>query len=344
MKLLSSLAIFSLLFFSACSDDGASFTQLITNPSTEDNKTNKTKKDVEILKGQLIDSAIDGAKYETNSGITGYTDEKGTFTYKETDKTITFKVGSLVIAKDFNLTKINSDSKILPADIVGVDRNNTKNEKLVKLLRVLQSLDNDNNASNGILIDDDTKGYLSEDINIIDADITKLETIVKNAQKRFKSQRKSREHYIQTLRDMKIDPVLITFNTVWETTSANEDIKIPINADYKSDYNYTVNWGDGTITKDINDSITHTYISEGNYTVMIDGEFPAIRMVSSNKTWDKTTQEESNAKKLQKITQWGDIAWSSFDSAFRNCSNLDVNATDTFRQKYEKRVYQQSCL
>ena len=154
MKLLYPLAVTSLLFFSACLDDGgASFTQQTTNPSVEDDET---KKDVKILKGQLIDSAIDGAKYETNSGITGYTDEKGTFTYKETDKTITFKVGSLIIAKDFDLLKINSDGIILPADIVGVDRNNTINEKLVKLLRVLQSLDKDNNANNGIFIDDNT--------------------------------------------------------------------------------------------------------------------------------------------------------------------------------------------
>jgi surface protein len=40
-------------------------------------------------------------------------------------------------------------------------------------------------------------------------------------------------------------------------------------------------------------------------------------------------QEETNAEKLQKITQWGDIQWRSFYNSFATCINLDVNATDT---------------
>jgi surface protein len=42
-----------------------------------------------------------------------------------------------------------------------------------------------------------------------------------------------------------------------------------------------------------------------------------------------TDLEVANAKKLKKITQWGDIKWSSFEHAFAECSNLDVNAADT---------------
>jgi hypothetical protein len=91
---------------------------------------------------------------------------------------INFTISSLVIAKDFTLSKLNNDVKILPANIVGVDRNNTINEKLVKLQECYNHL---------IVIitqimkyiDDDTKGYLDEDINIIDANITQLETMVK---------------------------------------------------------------------------------------------------------------------------------------------------------------------
>jgi surface protein len=128
---------------------------------------------------------------------------------------------------------------------------------------------------------------------------------------------------------MSINPVAMPFITVWETTSDDNNITIPINADYKSDYNYTVNWGDGIISKNINDSTTHTYSSEGNHTVKISGVFPAIRMISSEKANFKTSQEETNAKKLQKVTQWGNIKWSSFQNAFAWCSNLDINATDT---------------
>jgi surface protein len=285
------------LLFSACSDDG--------DNCDDDGDT--------ILKGQLIDSAISGVRYETDSGETGYTDEKGTFSYNKTDKTITFTIGSLIIAKDFILSKLNNDGKILPADIVGVDRNNTRNEKLVKFLRVLQSLDNDNNASNGIFIDDNTKGYLDEAINIIDADISTLENMLKKALKTLKNLRKARMHYLKTLRDIQNGSTdALPFVTIWKTTSDDKDITIPIDSKYS--YNYTVDWGDGTITKNINNSITHTYSSEGNHIVKISGYFPAIK---------------TSSKKLQKITQWGDIAWSSFKYAFTNCSNLDVNATDT---------------
>jgi surface protein len=177
---------------------------------------------------------------------------------------------------------------------------------------VLQSLDDDNNPDNGIFIDDNTKGYLTEEINIIDVNISKFETIVKNAQKRFVSQRKSREHYIKTLKSMSINPEVVPFITVWETTSDDENITIPIDSNYT--YNYTVDWGDGTIIKNINNNITHTYSSIGKHKVKISGKFPAIK---------------TSSEKLQTITQWGDIAWSSFKDAFSNCSNLDVNTTDT---------------
>jgi surface protein len=292
INLLSSLAIISLLLFNACSKD-------------DDNDGDT------ILSGKLIDSAIEGVRYETNSGITGYTNKNGTFTYKKTDKKITFTIGSLIISK-FTLSKLNSDGKILPSDIVGVDRNNTTNEKLVRLIRLLQSLDNDNNPDNGIFIDDNTKGYLSEEI--IGAGAINLETIVKIAKKTLRNKKTSRMHYIKTLKSMNIDPELMTFNTIWETTSNYEDIIIFIDTDYKSNYNYTLDWGDGTITKNIKYSISHTYSNKGSYTLKISGEFPAIK---------------TSSKKLQKITQWGDIAWSSFKYSFFDCSNLDVNATDT---------------
>ena len=84
-----SFAFISLLLFSGCSDN---------------------------KKGHLIDSAIKGVKYTTDS-TSGDTDKDGTFSYSSKDKTITFSLGNLIIAKDFDLSKINSDGIILPADI-----------------------------------------------------------------------------------------------------------------------------------------------------------------------------------------------------------------------------------
>ena len=355
IKLFSYLAVSSLLLFNACSS---------VSSNTGDQE------------GQLIDSAVQGVSYETDSGITGRTNENGTFTYDKTDKVITFAVGDLIIAKNFALSSLNSDSKILPADIVGVDRSNTTDEKVIKLLRVLQSLDTDNNPNNGILIDDITKSYLGENvslsdtdisiiesilqniknimnrflrtiqslydsnpddniflngnsnsINIIDADIAQLKTVVETAQKTLKNQKESRLHYIKTLISMNIDPDLMPFTTVWKTSPEDMKITIPINSKYT--YNYKIDWGDGNITNGMSSSATHAYDSVGNHTVKISGIFPAIRMVSNKNVRKKTTTEMINAKKLQTITQWGDIAWSSFQNAFAQCSQLDVTATDS---------------
>jgi surface protein len=40
-------------------------------------------------------------------------------------------------------------------------------------------------------------------------------------------------------------------------------------------------------------------------------------------------EEKANAKKLIKVTQWGDISWETFNNVFAHAINLDVNATDT---------------
>jgi len=82
-------------------------------------------------------------KYTTDP-TSGDADKDGTFSYSSKDKTITFSLGNLIIAKDFDLSKINSDCIIHPADIAGVDKTNISNGKIMKLIRVLQSLDNDN--------------------------------------------------------------------------------------------------------------------------------------------------------------------------------------------------------
>jgi surface protein len=314
----------TLLFFSACGEYGAQ------------------------EEGHLIDSAIEGVEFTTESG-SGTTDNKGTFTYSKADQSITFKVGSLVIAKDFTLSKLNSDGNILPTDIVDVQRDNTTDKRLVKLLRVIQSLDDDNNASNGILITDNTKGYLAENINIIDANMSKLEDIVENAQKRLKTQTEAVEHFKKTLdaitpktipaTNPKSNPGVnpgtkppigktasVPFITVWKTQPDNNDITIYIDPNYN--YNYTVDWGDGDIIDNLSDSITHEYASAGEHIVKISGYFPAIKMIIKNNPQEISAERGNNAMQLLKITQWGNTNWSSFNKAFALCSNLDVTATD----------------
>ncbi|MBU2902895.1 BspA family leucine-rich repeat surface protein [Maribacter dokdonensis] len=113
------------------------------------------------------------------------------------------------------------------------------------------------------------------------------------------------------------------FITTWNVSSANNnEVIIPIHNEevygYPIVYNYTVNWGDGTIDSNITESIGHSYSTAGEYQIEITGLFPRIDF----------SQENSKSEMILSIDQWGDIEWSTMQYAFANCSNLDVLAKD----------------
>ncbi|WP_299366259.1 BspA family leucine-rich repeat surface protein [Winogradskyella sp.] len=106
------------------------------------------------------------------------------------------------------------------------------------------------------------------------------------------------------------------FITSW-VVSDNESITIPTNSDY--DYNYIIDWGDGTVETSLNGDATHTYTTAGTYNVSITGEFPAIYFNSSN---------DNNRSKIQHVVQWGSNPWLSMNGAFLDCTNIEVTASD----------------
>ena len=105
------------------------------------------------------------------------------------------------------------------------------------------------------------------------------------------------------------------FVTTWKTTGAGESITIPTTG---GGYNYAVNWGDGSIDAELTGNVSHTYATQGEHVVRISGVFPRIYFKGSG-------EEE----KIYSIDQWGTIAWTSMEDAFRGASNLEkYNATD----------------
>ena len=105
------------------------------------------------------------------------------------------------------------------------------------------------------------------------------------------------------------------FITTWRTTTPNESITIPTTG---SGYDYTIDWGDGTIQMNQTGDATHTYVSAGDYTVKISGDFPQIYIFLGE-----------NRDKIISIDQWGNIEWRSMQFAFTGASNLVYNAIDT---------------
>ncbi len=110
------------------------------------------------------------------------------------------------------------------------------------------------------------------------------------------------------------------FITTWKTdntgTSNSTSITIPTTG---TGYNYDVDWNnDGMFDEfGLTGSVTHNYGTAGTYTVAIRGNFPSIQFFDSG---DKL--------KLLSIDQWGSIAWTSMNNAFRGCENMVLNATD----------------
>lgn len=114
-----------------------------------------------------------------------------------------------------------------------------------------------------------------------------------------------------------------SFITVWVTTANNESIKIGMDPDLT--YDYTIDWGDGTVENITfnNFAAQHQYAQPGSHTVAIKGTFPAILM-------DKYVAPvtPADALKLASIEQWGTNPWASMNNAFIGCENMVYNATD----------------
>ena len=116
------------------------------------------------------------------------------------------------------------------------------------------------------------------------------------------------------------------FISRWDTTrlsagsSANNQVKLPARSSSGYDYDFVVDWGDGSTDSftsiPVSDAArTHTYATPGVYTITISGEFPEIYFGSSD-----------DSLKILEITQWGNKIWNSL--IFFNCEDLVISATD----------------
>ncbi len=112
---------------------------------------------------------------------------------------------------------------------------------------------------------------------------------------------------------------IITYNTTNAGVTNANSFRIPAvggsyNVDIGNDGSFELTGQTGSIDIDVT---THGY-SAGLIQVAISGTFQQIRFSNGN---DDT--------KLTSIDQWGTIAWTSMNNAFRGCSNMTMTATDT---------------
>lgn len=114
--------------------------------------------------------------------------------------------------------------------------------------------------------------------------------------------------------------------TTWKTDNpgASDDNQITLLTNPELDYNFTVDWGDGSpLEENITGDVTHTYATPGTYQISISGDYPA-----------PFSDFDSDAPKLLTVEQWGSQPWRSMFQAFVRAENLvinDSNAPDLSR-------------
>jgi hypothetical protein len=190
------LVVGVMIGLTGCGGGGGSSTPQDNN---NDGGGSSTPPSSDTQTGYLIDSAVDGVEYVTSSGKSGTTSDGGKFEYVNGDTNISFSIGGLKLP-DFNLSNLNSDKKILPTDLAGVDRNNTTDGNVTKLLQILQSLDSDGDPSNGITINQATRALFVATTRIIDTNISTLTTLFGGNGIGMRSVAEARAHFESTLR------------------------------------------------------------------------------------------------------------------------------------------------
>ncbi|BCE00967.1 BspA family leucine-rich repeat surface protein [Marinicellulosiphila megalodicopiae] len=115
------------------------------------------------------------------------------------------------------------------------------------------------------------------------------------------------------------------FRTLWQTDNEGwtEDNQIKLEVNPEFTYDFSVDWGDGSIDSHVTSDIYHDYSEPGRYMVTISGLYPQMYFRKNIKN-----SKFTDAKKLLSIENWGGNNWLSTKQAFYGCSNLVLNAQD----------------
>ncbi|AUP79614.1 BspA family leucine-rich repeat surface protein [Flavivirga eckloniae] len=115
------------------------------------------------------------------------------------------------------------------------------------------------------------------------------------------------------------DAFKLTYDTSLPGITATNQLRIDASGRYPEylKHNFSIDWGDDQFDHNVTNTITHTYLKPGIYTVSIIGTYPA-----------HYSNAFSDRSKLLSIDQWGTQQWESMRQAFYYCSNMTYKATD----------------
>ena len=103
------------------------------------------------------------------------------------------------------------------------------------------------------------------------------------------------------------------FITTWAVSDSDRNITLPMMGAY------SILWGDGSHSPDVDDSQFHSYDAAGIYTVTVLGE--GLENIYLH-------GDTASARQLRSIEQWGDTKWTTMKGAFGRAANMVYHATD----------------
>ncbi|MGE4461877.1 MAG: cadherin domain-containing protein [Arcobacter sp.] len=231
-----------------------SFTAIASDSSNNSSSQEVTINILDVDEnGTFIDDIVSGIKY-INGSITAFTDINGNFQYIA-GSPISFYIGNIKIGE---IEQLPSDNKVFIQDLVGVDRNNTSDEKVIKIAKLLQSIDSD--ETDKILITEETfKKFESISDNIENIDI---DTILINNAFSPKSENSVMEHLENT--NIKYDTVNPTL-----TYDKSEEEVVSHSSLYKIKGTASDNVALENVNLEINGTITPIEVTNGEYTASL---------------------------------------------------------------------------
>jgi len=107
------------------------------------------------------------------------------------------------------------------------------------------------------------------------------------------------------------------FISIWTTSTNGDTVTLPLES--TGTYSFTVDWGDGSMLDIImawdDMAVTHTYTTQGTYTVTIHGTINGF-----------TFNNGGDCLKLIEITQWGSLKLGNSGGYFYGCNNLILSS------------------
>ncbi|MBU1658103.1 S8 family serine peptidase [bacterium] len=191
------LPFISSLILIGCAESGGGDSSTPPADPSDDIGSNTPKTVTSIL----IDLQISGVSYSCGE-YSGLTNINGEFQCLE-DSTVDFSIGGITLG---SATVTSSNQYITPARLYGLASNNITDTRVLNFIQLVQSLDSDDNATNGIDINQTTReNFIGYSLDIANANTTEQDAddaVTNIVGKALVPKNEALEHYIDTLENI----------------------------------------------------------------------------------------------------------------------------------------------